>query len=207
MNSVSSGTVFHNLRIDAAGLFACVVLTIAAYLAGALPLVHRHEQASARADEMAAGRQRHQELMACNHQLKSRLWTVEQAVAKADIMLQPARLINQRIAALTALANETGLEIQSINPGAPESGPSRVPMDRDSGPGAPGGQRFSQLPIRISGTVQSFQHGAAFLHNLRQTFHDMSVTGIDLADNPAEPRSAGASFTLQLVWYVLPAKG
>src|SRR2546426_523980 len=182
MNSMD-GSNFNNLRIDAAGLFACVVLTFAAYLAGAEPLVLRHEQASARAEQLAAQRQRHQELMTSNHQLKSRLSTVEQAFAKADITLQPARLINQRIAALTALANETALEVHSINPGAPGS--------------IIEGQRFSQLPIRISG-IGNYRTSAAFLHELRHTFHDMSVTGIDLADNPAEPHSA--SFTLQLVW-------
>jgi len=172
-----------NLRIDAAGLFACAVLTFAAYLAGAEPLVRRHDQAIDTAEQLSRERQRHQELLASNRDLKNRVTTIEQGVAKADITLQPARLVNQRIAALTALAVEAGLEVQSINTTA------LVP-----------GQRYSQVPIHMIANG-SYQTSAAFLHRLRAKCHDVSVTGFDVSDNLSETQP---TFSVDLVWYVLP---
>ena len=163
---------------------------MAAYMAGAEPLVQRHEQANAWAEQLVQARQHRQDLLASNHDLKARLTGVEQALASSSgAVLQPARLINQRMAALTALANETGLQVQSVNPGTP-------------GPGSSGTtQRFSRVPISMSSTG-SYQTSAEFLHRLHQAFHDMSVTRIDLTDDRGEGESA--SFAVQLIWYVAP---
>jgi Tfp pilus assembly protein PilO len=172
-------------RIDAAGIAACAALTFAAYLAGAEPLLDRRQQVVECSEQLNQARQQHRNLLGSNREMKSKLSGVEQALEKAEVSLQPARLVNQRIAALTALANEVGLEVQSINTSV------LIP-----------GLRFSQLPIRVISTGD-YRTSAAFLHRLPQAFRDMSVAGFDLSDNPTYPKAAG--FSVQLIWYVKPA--
>src|SRR5438552_7443773 len=77
-------------RVDAAGLLACAVLTFAAWLAGAEPLMRRHDQNVQHATQLAQERQKQQELLASNRDLKARLAAVEQALDKAQVTLQPA---------------------------------------------------------------------------------------------------------------------
>jgi len=185
MNAFGDAKSSTTWRIDAAGLVACGVLTFAAYLAGAEPLIDRRSQAMERVQQLCEERQKHQDLLASNRDLRTKLGNVQQTLAKADVPLQPARTVNQRIAALTALANEVGLEVQSINTSA------AIP-----------GTRFGQVPIRLNSTG-GYRTSADFLHRLRETFKDMGVTGIDLSDNPADPKAA--IFNVQLVWYVQPA--
>jgi Tfp pilus assembly protein PilO len=177
-------TLSKTWRIDAAGIVACAALTFAAYLAGAEPLLDRRQQVVECSEQLSQARQQHRNLLGSNRELKTKLIGVEQALEKAEISLQSAKLINQRIAALTALANEVGLEVQSINTSAV------IP-----------GMRFSQLPIRVISTGD-YRTSAIFLHRLPQAFKDMSVTAFDLSDNPTDPKAAG--FSVQLVWYVRP---
>jgi Tfp pilus assembly protein PilO len=160
------------------------VLTIAAYLAGAEPLLNRRNQAADRSQQLAQEREQHLQLIAENRELKTKLAAVEQSRAMTAVNLQSARLINQRIAALTAIANEAGLDVQSVNTG------NLIP-----------GARFGQLPIHITSTG-TYRTSAMFLHNVQRSFNDISVTGFELSDNPTDSGSAG--FSVKLVWYVLP---
>lgn len=176
------------LRIDLAGIVACLILTGATYLVGARPLLASRDERDSRNVAFANAVEQANTLIGSTRGLRTQLSTAQMALAKIQIPLQPSTSINQRIAELTSLAGECKLEMQSIQPGTVASTP-----------------RFAQIPIQVAGTG-SYRTCADFLHRLREQFPDTAVRAFELSVSPGDP-TAETSFNVQLTWYVQPAAG
>ena len=137
------------LRIDIAGIAACLILTAAAYFLGAVPLMAGRDERAARETALAEAREQANSLLVNTRGLRTQLSAAQIALSTIEIPLQPATSINQRIAELTALAGECKLEMQSIQPGTIATSP-----------------RFAQIPIQVSG-AGSYRTCADFLRRLR----------------------------------------
>ncbi len=173
------------LRIDIAGIALCLILTGAAYFLGASPLMAGRDQRAAREVALAEAREQANGLLGTTRGLRTQLSTAQIALSKIEIPLQAATSINQRIAELTALAGESKLEMQSIQPGTIATSP-----------------RFAQIPIQVSGSG-TYRTCADFLRRLRMKFPDTSVRAFELAVTPGDP-TATTSFSFQLIWSVQP---
>jgi Tfp pilus assembly protein PilO len=183
--SISSAHGSSVLRIDTAGLVACLILSAAAYLIGARPLIASREERAERSVAFMHTVEQANILAASTRGLRTQLSTVQLALSKIEIPLQPTTAINQRIAELTLLGGDCHLEMQSIQPGAIVNGP-----------------RFAQIPIQATGTG-TYRTCADFLHRLRKQCPDTSVTGFELSVAPNDA-NATTSFSIQLMWYVQP---
>jgi len=175
----------HAWQIDAAGLVLCAVMTAAAYFAAWQPLQNGRAAAEARDAALGLARAQAAALSANSRTVRAQLANAQAAVAKFEIPLQPASGVNQRMAELTALANECGLDVQNAQTGAVNSNP-----------------RYGQLPIQLSG-AGTYRTCAQFLHRLRERFPDTGIKCLDVAATPSDS-STVTSFDFQLVWYVQP---
>jgi hypothetical protein len=116
-----------------------------------------------------------------------RLAEVEAQVAQSHVRLLPVSGLNQRIADLTAMADELGgglVKIEQIVPGTPK-------------PAA----RFTAVPIQIIG-LATYPGAQSLLRRLHTRFSDTGVAAFSLS---AGEGSATAAFKLELVWYAAPA--
>jgi Tfp pilus assembly protein PilO len=175
----------HAWQIDAVGLALCALLTAGAYFAGWQPLQNNRAAEEAREAALGLAKAQVAALSANSRAVRTQLTNAQAALAKLEIPLQPASSVNQRMAELTALAGECGLDVQYAQTGAVTSNP-----------------RIAQLPIQLSG-AGTYRTCALFLHRLRERFPDTGIKTFDIAAPPSES-SVVSSFNFQLVWYVQP---
>jgi Tfp pilus assembly protein PilO len=176
------------LRIDCAGVAACLLLSGAGYLVGVRPLLAVREQRVVQQQSLRTAVEQASSLVTSTRALRAQLTNAQNALAKIEIALQPATSINERVAELTALAGECHIEMQAIQPGTISNG-----------------NRFAQIPIQISANG-TYRSAAQFLHRLRERFPDTAVHTFEMAATPEDP-TATASINVQLLWYVQPARG
>ncbi len=172
-------------QIDAAGVVACALLTAAAYLIGILPILRQRDEATVLEGQVTEQRQKAASAASMARTLRGQLASAQNTLAQLTVPLQPATSANSRIASITTLAAERGLDVQYIRAGALQPG-----------------SRFSQLPIQLS-ALGSYRTSAALIHEMRQKFPDMAVASFELSGDPVDPE-APASFVVQLTWYVQP---
>jgi hypothetical protein len=170
-------------QIDAIGITLCIVLTVGGYLVAARPLLNSRDDRAARETTLTETRQHANGMLANTRALRTQLNNAQTLLNKIEIPLKSGGEINQRLAELTALAAECGLEVQYVRPGASVAT-----------------ARFAQLPIQVSGTG-NYRACATFLHRLRERFPDTGLNGFDLSASPAD-EIAHTSFNFQLQWFV-----
>ena len=170
---------------------ACLGLTVAAYALGVRPLMDRRAQASAQLQTLTDRRATASRLAAEAADLQREVNAGKEILARSPVRLQPAALINQRLAAVTRLATECGLSLDEVRPG-----------------NAVDSTHFQTVPIRIVGGGR-YPACAAFLRNLRQTFGDIGVRQFMVSNVSGSVPSAtpAANFQAELVWFTeLPRK-
>jgi Tfp pilus assembly protein PilO len=186
----SSGAGAANLsttwQIDAAAVGLCMLLSAGAYFAAIGPMLSSRDDRSAREASLVETKDQATRMVADARLIRAQLNHAQIALAKIEIPLQSATAVNQRLAELTALAGECGLEVQAVQPGAILSS-----------------QRYALLPIQVSGTG-TYRTCTKFLHRLGEKFPDTAMRAFELSANPAEPATP-ASFNFQLSWYVQPS--
>jgi len=175
------------LRIDLAGVAACLLLSGAAFFVGVRPLLAIRDERAAQQQSLRGAIEQANSLVTGTRALRTQLTNVQAALARLEITLQPPATINERVADLTSLAGDSQVEMQAIQPGAISNG-----------------NRFAQIPIQISASG-TYRATAQFLHRLRERFPDTAVHGFELSATPDDPASI-ATINLQLTWYVQPAR-
>lgn len=108
------------------------------------------------------------------------------AEIEESVMLQPAARINERLADLTARAEQHGLTVEQISPGA-----------------AAITARATAIPIRLSGSC-TYAAATQFLRELRAEYRDMAVVSLQVSGQPAKPGEK-ASCAAEFVWFAAPA--
>ena len=101
----------------------CLAMALAAYLLFLGPGLAENRTLANRAQELDEQRQALAKRSAILAGLKRELIKAHAAVGRTSIQLEPARQINQRLSRLAASAGESGLRIDSIQPGTPRPGP------------------------------------------------------------------------------------
>ncbi|MEE9211280.1 MAG: type 4a pilus biogenesis protein PilO [Phycisphaeraceae bacterium] len=175
-------------RIYATGAAVCAALTVAVYFAGIRPVFHAHQHRTLQQAKLKDQRRLASELAASLSTLRRDVASVTQALDESPLRLEPAGHINQRLARLTELATNHGLEIHQIQPGQ---------VQRDV--------HYDIVPVHLAGEG-TYQTYAAFIHQLHRKFPDTGVSSFELSGNPSDPDDT-ATFRLNLAWYTIPAAG
>ena len=173
------------LQIDIAGVFVCVAVSLVAYFTELKPLIERRFFLVNQRLNLAAQREESSELGASMRSLDNQLTVVREKLAKDKIKLESSDQINQRIAELTALFNDSALEVDDVQTG-------RISI----------GSKCDLVPISVAGRG-GYKQYATFLDKLHETFADISVARFELQGKPENPASAhsGGMFGIQLFWH------
>jgi Tfp pilus assembly protein PilO len=181
---VSSRLKFNPWRIYAAAVLACAALTAGGYALGVAPAMAHSARLEADRVELVSRRQQAAEASAAAAAARTDLAATRDALAALPLKLEPATLVNERLARLTDMASGARLSVAEIRPGAIKEGPD-----------------FDAVPISIAGTG-TYPACAAFLHRLHAQFPDTTVRSF-LA---AQAEGAPATFTFDLVWHAARRK-
>ena len=169
-------------RVDAAGVAACLALTLGLVLGGLRPVSRRHEEFAAQQEQL--GQQR-AHLAAANAALAAtqrQLEDVQRALARCRLRLESTAGMNRRLEDISVFAAGIGLRVNEIQPGQAKAGP-----------------HYHTVPIHLTGNG-TYRQCTLFLHRLREQFPDTGVFGVELTGSGTGPSGAGL-FRMDLEWH------
>ena len=170
--------------IDAIAVGVCLALAGLVFVVGVLPLIEqRREQ-----------RQTHHQLAEKHHQIdmleasvldmRRRQRELERGLERYPLRLASLDALNRRLAEVTNLAHDAGLELDRVRPGRPVAG-----------------EHFQQVPVSVTGQGD-YRAVATFLHQARTELPDIALHDLDIQGRPSP--DAPTTFSLDLTWYAAP---
>ena len=168
--------------IDAAGLVACLVISITSYALGVAPLVQRSADIQDALQERQRQEQEKADLARSHNQLKQRLQDTQKELNEAAFQLQPISRLNEYLVKLTNLATQSGLSLHEIKSGKP------ITL-----------KHYRSIPLRLSGT-STYQNSVSFLYRLNKEFPDIRVSALNLRvlTNSGKPQ---VKVSMDLIWH------
>lgn len=173
-------------RIDVIGLAIVLGLSIGAYALQIQPLLQSHATHATLTADLTAKQQKAAELKETLRSVGTRRAEAQRTYAENNISLEPASQLNQRILRLTELATESGLVLDTIEPGKSAHA-----------------ERYEAFPIHLSGRGD-YRNCTKFLKILQDKLHDSGVTRIELSASPGINVPATGGFAFDLIWYTAP---
>jgi len=171
--------------IHAMGFVVLAALTGVAVLWSVNPILEARREALRRAAELSDAQHALQEKKATLTGLKRNLKSTRTALEATPVRLIPIAEVNRRLATLTELAANVGLNVEQIEPGAV----------RQAG-------LFSKMNIRVSATG-SYPKCAAFVHSVRAQLKDTGVASFRVTRR-SSATNVEAAFECELTWYAKP---
>ena len=172
-------------HVEAAGAGLLAVISLVALVAIVLPSSDAVKTRRATQGELDNQRTLVAQIEDLRRQLKQQISLVQQEQETTWVQLDSARRLNERTAQIVDLASARNLIIDESSSG--EAQPQ---------------EQYQTIRIHVAGTG-TYSHSAAFLHDLHEKLHDVSVIGFELSDNPSTP-STRATFKFDLQWYAAP---
>ncbi len=176
---------FGTWGVKSVGCGVCLIFTIGTYIVLIHPLWQHNNVHAQQKHQLSAYSVKLHERTNYLGQLQHRLDGVRRQLKAGTLQLQPASVINYRLAALTDLANEYHLNISTIRP---------EPAIHN--------QQYATVLIRLTASGD-FPDCTRFLHALHAQFPDTGVSTFDLS---GEPQTSGmpVRFEIDLEWYTTP---
>ena len=172
-------------RIDASACLACAIVTVTLYLVMVSPLAKRNA-AYAQQQQQLADQQRETNAKTTKlTMLRAQLDQVNKELADTPLQLQPASIINRRLADITELARRCNLVIDQIQPGRAQKA-----------------NRYDIVPINLTGKG-TFVSVARFFDELQQRFADSGIHDFELSAQ-SNTITSTANFSFKLAWYTAP---
>ena len=173
------------IRVDVIGGACLAAATVGGYLLGVDPGIRARVERQR--EEMALETKRQEATVAESNSradLVNRIRLTKE-VEELPFQLESAGTLNQRMVALTHLAEGAKLEVSQISPGKAEQ--------RDL---------YTSVPIKLSGAC-TYGAFSRFLAELKGTFPDTEVVEFKLTGTPNNKKTE-AAFTLSCLWYAAP---
>jgi Tfp pilus assembly protein PilO len=177
------------LIIDLAGAVVLVLLSIFLYQAVLSRIWRDAHEGKQLSVQVSSQKSKIDGLFRTRKQLDSQIARIEQEVQSTRIKLEPASQVNQRLAAITRVAERSGLRIDLLEPGRIDGG-------------GDGKQSFGMQAIRMSGQGR-YRNCHAFMRRLRSELPDLSIQGFTLISDGGA-NSPAVTFTMDLIWFTEP---
>ena len=172
--------------VYAVGGAVCTAISLVAWFTVLSSALRQHDQRIVKANELSARRHKASELASSVAALRRKSDAIDIALRQSAMRLEPAALVNDRLARLTELANECGLSVDEVQPGQTTDG-----------------SHYQSVALKLAGSG-NYPACARFLHRLHDGFPDTGVRALDTSNNSPNPLSPAVSFRLDLVWYAAP---
>lgn len=186
MTNIASRSSLGARQVDGIGVAAIVAITFTVYVAGVKPWRGARDAAAAQQVALEARQQEVTRTQQALHALQRQNEALSQALSEEPITLLPAQQSNHRLAELSRLLSDHGLQVHEVTTDLASTS-----------------AHFQLVPIHVSGNA-TFAQCASFLNDLSARFADLSADTIELVDNPSE-RDALLAFRFDLTWFAAPA--
>ena len=172
-------------RIDATGMAILLALTVALGAAPAWILITDRQAVAAQTDALDVARQEHAAAMSALAVTRSRLARVQEELTNSSVQLEPPSAVNHRLADLSELATQCGLQVDQLKPA-------------DSLPG----EHCRRIPIHMiaRGTYRAC---VTFMDRLRRRLPDTAAGTIEMTGAPTE-QDGNISLRCVLWWHATP---
>ncbi|MHC4985369.1 MAG: type 4a pilus biogenesis protein PilO [Planctomycetota bacterium] len=174
-------------RTNAAGAAILLALTAALGVVPGWLLVSNRQSVASQADALDAARLDHASAMSALTATRSQLTGVQADLATSAVQLEPPSAVNRRLADLSTLATECGLEVDELKPAEP------IP-----------GQHSRRVPVHMIARG-SYRQCVMFLNRLRSQLPDTGARSVELSGTPTEP-DGRVSLRCMLWWHAMPAE-
>lgn len=175
------------LQIDLAGVAACALVTAACYFTLIRPVSLNSQSYAQLQPQISQQAQAVRDARAALATLQAELDGTKKQLAELPLHLRPSSQVNTRLAKLTELASQIGIEVHRIQPE-----PARA------------GKRYDIVSIDLAGSGD-YGQVTRFMRLIHERFADIAVVGFDLKSGG--PLATDAQFDIGLAWYTLPALG
>ncbi len=171
-------------KVDLAGVGAVLALTAAAYFGGLEPIITAMRTRAELLTKIERERTAGADLAARGADLRRQLAKLEAEIDSLAVKLSPQSAQNDRLAKMMAVATESDLRVEQLQPGT-----------------ADWEQRYGKVPVllKANGTFGAMTRFLARLAELP----DVGVRSLNLAA-PSDARAAEPVMVVELVWYVMP---
>lgn len=180
-------TLARNWYIDVLGITVCAALTGLCYIALIRPVTLNRVAYAQLQPQLAERAQAVKKAKARLTALQTELEVTKTQLADLPLRLEPSSRVNNRLAQLTDLAAEMGIEVHQVQPD-----PARA------------GKRYDVVEITLSGSGD-YGQVTHFMRGVHDTFADTAIVEFDLKS--AGTTVSAAQFNIGLAWYTLPAMG
>jgi Tfp pilus assembly protein PilO len=185
--NTTSRSIWQWWRIDASACLAGAIITVTLYLVMVSPLANRNAAYAQQQQQLSQQQLQTSSVTTVLTKLRAKLDQVNKELADTPLQLQPANIINRRLADITELARQCNLVIDQIQPGrAQRAG------------------RYDIVPIKLTGKG-TFVSAARFFDLLQQRFADSGIHDFELSAQPNMTTST-ATFIFELAWYTAPTR-
>jgi Tfp pilus assembly protein PilO len=182
MNPASLNQMVDEWRVALFGIAAIIVLSGLAYFVEVAPILHDRDAFAQSTAELADKQQTLDHLQGFIRTAQQQIKMLADQQA-GELKLQPAEQINDRVSAISSIATDQGLVLESTEPGNAMSQP-----------------RYSTVAIHITGHG-GFMQVEKFLKQLHQQLPDVAINDVGLAGGAD---GAPLNFTLSMIWYAAP---
>lgn len=171
-------------QVDAAGAASMAAILFMFYVLMVSPALKRRAMAEMQTDQLATQRDTLARVRAARQDADVKLALVQESVAHQRVQLEPRAQVNQRLARLTVLADDCGVEVERLSPGATADG-----------------SRHGTMTLRFSGRAP-YQACESFIAGLHQRFNDTALTMLRLASSPES--EGPVTMEIELLWFTAP---
>ena len=173
-------------RVDAVGVAAFVLLSVALWFLGVGPVLAREAERLEIQSSIKETTQSIETMGDSYAELSGQLQLLDSAIESSSVKLKPVSYLNSRVAELTALAALENLVVEAVQPGALQHG-----------------ERYETIPVEISGRG-SYVECTSFLARLFSDYPDTSVHALNMTGKPRQP-ALQAEFRFTLHWHAAPS--
>lgn len=173
------------LKIDGVGVAAAVTITAGAYFGAVGPAMQSRMEAEQIRRDAAVRSVEAQQAEAQASRDETLATKVAKDASGVSVRLLPASAINTRMKELASAADDSGVRLAELTPGAFTRHP-----------------RYTAVPIRVRGRAAA-SSCVTLLSHLHERFPDLAVSGLSLVGDPEQP-GASTEFSVQFVWFAEP---
>lgn len=169
------------LKIDAAGGLLALVLCGTGYLFGLAPVLKAEADATELNSELLTLSEQVEAQRTATQGYAAALSIIGERLRSESVSLGSREGVSDILALVGQSAESNGLVVDALTP---------RPLERDTG--------FDRIPIELRGRGR-YPDVAAFVHDLRARDATLAARVLDIRSDPS---GQGASFELELVWFV-----
>lgn len=182
MRNARTNMLYKTVLVHCAGAAALTTVSLTLWCGVISPLMESHRHVQSLGAQLTSKQAELDRLNTFRQQLGKQIELAHQSIQDLHIDIKPADTLNVKLSEIAELASRGGLQIDSINPTAVESG-----------------KTLQAYPLQVSGRG-TYKQFADFLREVRLSHPDTNVRSFQLRADGNTSNAAACAFNMTLLW-------